>query len=308
MTQESLVEQSLPPFSIYDIPQCQFGKTSLKIKPGLSFGVWHWLVEKLQEADTAVQWWLGDALNYGEHAYGDKYTQAVEDTGRSKQVLMNYASVARRIETSRRREDVPYSIHVEVACLPPKEQEEVLAKAAEDSNPTVREMRRQVGRIQRKLGKTKSEIELLHTPEVQEYLKRYIETVRQLEEEVPLTARFLRNMAQSHAAQANWQKSRTVDDDCQIIRDAVIKSSGQMAEDDLYQWLMDHGYFMSDPEFEERLEYMNRDDVRLALVTNAGKDGKQEDRRGSLPSIIVVPWAKVWNQGSKRPKEDDEDD
>lgn len=298
---------SLPPFSIYDIPQCEFGKTSLKIAPGLSYGVWHWLVEKLQEADSAVQWWLGDALNYGEHAYGEKYTQAVEETGKSKQVLMNYASVARRVETSRRRDDVAYSIHVEVACLPAPQQEKVLAKAAGEAEPKVREIRREVHKVKRQLGKEKSEIEIVHTPEVQTYLKRYIDALREFEEDVPLTARFLRTMLQNHAAQANWQKERTVDDDCEIIRDAVRKSGGEIAEDDLYQWLIDHGYFMSDPEFEERLEYMNRDDIRLALKTNAGKEGKQEDRRGSLPSIIVVPWVKIWDQGSKRPKDDEDE-
>lgn len=299
------------PDALFEVPDCEFKPTGLTLPEGLSFDHWERIGRQLQLANIAVQWWIGDWLNYGEARYGEKYTQAVEDLGRSKQLLMNYASVAKRVETSRRNEKVDYSIHVEVACLPPKEQVKVLAKAAKEveaqSPPTVREVRREVHRIKRQLGKEKSEIELLHTPEVQAYLKRYVETLQELENDVPLTARFLRNMAQNHAAQANWQKNRTSLDDCEAIQRTVKKVGGEVAEDDLYQWLIDLGYFMSDPEFEERLEYMNRDDVRMALVTDAG-EGKQEGRRGSLPQIIVVPWAKIWNQGSKRNKEDDDDE
>ncbi len=305
----SLAEVPKTNLGLFDIPDCEFTPTSLVLPEKLSFDHWDRIGRQLQLADLAVQWWIGDWLNYGESRYGDKYTQAVEEFGRKKQVLMNYASVAKRVETSRRREIVDYSIHVEVACLPADEQEKILAEAAkEPETTTVRDVRREVHIAQRRLGKKKSEIEEIHTPEVQAYLQRYIETLQKLEEEVPLTAKFLRNMVQNHTAQAHWQKTRTVDDDCQIIQQAVKKSGGELAEDDLYQWLLDHGYFMSDPEFEERLEYMNRDDVRMALVTDAGDDGKQSNRRGKLPSIIVVPWAKIWDQGSKRNKDDDEDE
>lgn len=293
---------------LLDIPGCEFKPTSLTLPERLSFDHWDRIGRQLQLANMAVQWWIGDWLNYGEARYGEKYAQAVQELGRSKQVLMNYASVAKRIETSRRRDEVDYSIHVEVAGLEPGEQERILAKAAGEPNTTVREVRREAHRIKRQTGKEKSEIEIVHTPEVQAYLQRYIETLQKLEEDVPLTARFLRNMAQTHTAQAHWQKNRSVADDCEIIQQAVKKSGGEIAEDDLYQWLNEHGYFMSDPEFEERLEYMNRDDVRMALITNAGHEGKQDDRRGVLPSIIAVPWTKIWHQGDKRIKDEDDED
>lgn len=297
-----------PDAALLEIPGCEFKPTKLELPDGLSFDHWERIGRQLQLADIAVQWWIGDWLNYGEHRYGEKYTQAVQELGRRKQVLMNYASVAKRVEPSRRRDDLDYSIHVEVACLPPAQQQKVLAQAAKEKDTTtVKTVRREVHRVQRQAGQKKSEIELLHTPDVQAYLKRYVETLQDLENDVPVTARFLRTMAQNHAAQANWQKTRTVDDDCRVIQDAVKKNAGQIGEDDLYQYLIDHGYFMSDPEFEERLEYMNRDDVRMALITTAGPEGKQENRRGGLPSIICVPWRKVWDQGSKRERDEDDD-
>lgn len=294
-----------------DEPGFTFTPTGLIIEPWVTYEAWVQYGRKLQLADKGIQWALGDWVIFGEGKFKERAAQAVEFTGLKIRTLQNYATVAKAIDESRRRDSdvVDFSVHAEVAQLPENEQERILSEAAADPvNTTVKHVRREVHRVQRRLGKRKSEIETVHTPEVQEYLQRYMDALTDLENAVPLTARFLRTMAQNHKAQANWQKTRTTEDDCEIIRDAVRKSGGEISEDDLYQWLIDHGYFMSDPEFEERLEYMNRDDVRLALVTSAGPDGKQENRRGKLSTIIAVPWAKVWNQGSKRPPQDDEDE
>ena len=219
---------------------------------------------------------------------------------------MNYASVAKRVEISRRRENVEYSKHVEVACLKPAQQEKVLDQV-EKERLTVKDVRRAAKRIKRTEGSEKSEIELLHTPEVKEYLDRYLAALKELEESVPLTARFLRLMAQSHQAQVHWQMNRSIDADCEAIM-LPVKKYGAVAEDDLYTWLIEHGYFMSDPELDERLDYMQRDDVRMLRITDAGKAGKQEERRGKLPQIYVK-WFKDWGEHYKqhRPEEDDEE-
>lgn len=295
-----------------DEPGFRFTPTGLRIERWVTFEAWQDYGRKLQLADKGIQWALGDWIIFGEGKFKERAAQAVEFTGLKISTLQNYATVAKAIEKSRRRDSdvVDYSVHVEVAHaqLPAEEQERILADAESDPiNTTVKKVRREVHKTQRQLGKTKSEIELLHTPDVQAYLQRYIETLQGLESDVPLTARFLRNMAQSHVAQAHWQKNRTVDDDCEIIQQIVRKSGGEIAEDDLYQSLLDQGYFMSDPEFEERLEYMNRDDVRLALLTDAGEEGKQENRRGRLPKIIAVPWRKIWNQSSKRERDEEDE-
>lgn len=148
------------------------------------------------------------------------------------------------------------------------------------------------------------EIEALHTKEVQAFLGEYIETLQSFEERVPLTARFLRGMVQAHVAQAHWQKHRTVEADCEAIMLPVNKY-GTVSEDDLCTWLLEHGYFMSDPEFEDRLEYMQQASVRMLSKTDAGRAGKQEERRGKLPQVYV-PWFKDWSH-LKRRDDDDED-
>lgn len=291
--------------ALLDIPGCEFTPVSLTLPPNLSFDQWVRIGRQLQYANLAVQWWIGDWLVYGEHRWREKYAQAVEQFGRAEQTLMNYHSVAKAISSSRRREQVSYSVHAELVGIPEEEQDRILDEAERDPEYTVKQARRESRRVQRRLGKEKSEIELVHTPEVQEFLNGYIETLKKLEESVPLTARFLRNMFQAHSAQAHWQLNRTIADDCEAIM-LPIRKYGAVAEDDLYTWLIEHGYFMSDPEFEERLEYMQSDKAKMISKTDAGKAGKQDERRGKLPQMYVK-WFKDWS-GLRRQNEDEEDD
>ena len=80
----------------------------------------------------AVQWWLGDWLNYGEPAYGEKYSQALEATGIPLATLEQYSYVARNIQTLRRHKNVTFSVHSDAARLPTvNEQDRWLGKAAE---------------------------------------------------------------------------------------------------------------------------------------------------------------------------------
>jgi len=74
-------------------------------------------------------WALGDWLIFGEGTYGDKYAQAAEATGRSKGTLADYLRVAMFVSPARRREELSWSHHRQVAKLSPKEQRAWLAKA-----------------------------------------------------------------------------------------------------------------------------------------------------------------------------------
>lgn len=85
--------------------------------------------------------YVGDWLNYGERSYGETYAQALEETDYSYQGLADAKYVSGRIEISRRRENIPFSIHREVASLPPEQQDRLLQEAERDGL-TVREVRR----------------------------------------------------------------------------------------------------------------------------------------------------------------------
>lgn len=56
---------------------------------------------------------------FGSHRYGDRAQAAAQGMfGRAFQSLMNTASVARKFDTSRRREVLSFKHHAEVAALP----------------------------------------------------------------------------------------------------------------------------------------------------------------------------------------------
>lgn len=109
----------------------EFTATAYILPDSLGFEDWRRAGYTLQRMERSIRWWIGDWLAYGERAYGETYAQAVEATGRKVQDLMNMAWVAARVEISRRREDLSWSHHAEVAALDSPDQGRLLTEAAE---------------------------------------------------------------------------------------------------------------------------------------------------------------------------------
>jgi hypothetical protein len=107
----------------------EMGRTGLTLSRDLTFDEWTRLGVAMQRVESGLQWALGDWINYGEHRHGEKYAQAVEETGYAAQTLTNFAWVASRIEISRRRENLSFGHHAEVAALESDEQDKVLETA-----------------------------------------------------------------------------------------------------------------------------------------------------------------------------------
>lgn len=127
-----------------------YSTTSLVLPEGLTFEEWGAIGGALSTMREGVNWWIGDWLNYGEHNYGEKYAQAVLETGKRHQTLMNIAYVASKVDPSLRRGSVPWSVHAEVAALDPAEQDRLLDRA-ETEDWTRDEMRAAVGGMRRSL-------------------------------------------------------------------------------------------------------------------------------------------------------------
>jgi DNA methylase len=123
------VTQLIKANNLLNIPGCAFEATALKIEHGMAYDHWQRLGSVLRTVEGAVQWWIGDWCNYGESEYGEKYSQAIEETGYEYQTLANYGYAARQVEVSLRRENVPWSHHLLVAPLSPKEQKKWLDRA-----------------------------------------------------------------------------------------------------------------------------------------------------------------------------------
>lgn len=86
----------------------------------------------LQAAATSIQWWVGDWLNHGEAAYGEKYAQGIEITGMAYGTLANWASVAKAFPPERRNADVQWSSHAILQGCEPAVQDAWLAQAAKE--------------------------------------------------------------------------------------------------------------------------------------------------------------------------------
>lgn len=94
-----------------------------------SFEDWQTLGQWLRFAEGAVHWWIGDWLNYGEQKWGEMYAQAIDATGFDYETLRHDKWVSSKVELCRRRHNLPFTHHHEVACLEPGEQEELLSRA-----------------------------------------------------------------------------------------------------------------------------------------------------------------------------------
>jgi hypothetical protein len=123
------IPRSVPP-GLFDIPGCEFSKVGLAIKPGLRFDLWLRLVGLLVSAGKGIQFWIGDAIIYGEQqAYGERYSQAIQTTGCEYQYLADAVYAARSVKFSLRNENLSFNHHKAVAPLAPSQQKRWLAMA-----------------------------------------------------------------------------------------------------------------------------------------------------------------------------------
>lgn len=86
----------------------------------------------IQRAHHASGFWLADWLRYGESRrdWQERLDQAVDSTGLTEKTLRNVRAVG-AIPASRRRDDVEFGLHAEVAGMSDKAQAYWLRKAAE---------------------------------------------------------------------------------------------------------------------------------------------------------------------------------
>ena len=100
--------------------------TGLTIRDDTPYDVWADLVGRLVEGEKRVHWYLADLINFGDRRYGEMYSQALDAASWSYQTWRDVTWVGRRFELSRRRDNVPFFVHKEVAALDPADADELL--------------------------------------------------------------------------------------------------------------------------------------------------------------------------------------
>jgi len=134
------------------------GATSWSACSDLEVQEWAEHGRRLGAAGRSIGWWIGDWLLYGNERFGEKYSRAARITGYDVQTLMNMVYVASRFDISRRRPQLSFSHHAELAALDPDAQDRWLLRAEAD-RLSVRCLRQEL-RSQRKALKESGRLEL----------------------------------------------------------------------------------------------------------------------------------------------------
>ncbi len=119
--------------------------TQLRLPRDLPFEQYVRLGRNIRLLRDASKWWLGDWIIFGEDTYDEKYSQAVEVTDYSLGYLRNIVYTCRNVAPSRRRDDLSFSHHMEVAKLHGRDQRRWLGRAVREdlSEAVLRELIRE---------------------------------------------------------------------------------------------------------------------------------------------------------------------
>lgn len=89
--------------------------------------------QRLGRLGHAVQWALGDLINFVWVKHGEKYHDVATVTGYDEGTLANMVYVANHYEPARRRDGLSWTHHKQIASLEPDDQDELLARAEEEA-------------------------------------------------------------------------------------------------------------------------------------------------------------------------------
>lgn len=122
----------------------RFSAVGVEFPEAMTFEEWQAAGETLKGVERSLMWWIGDWLKFGERRWGERYTAAMEATGKDYGTLRNAVSVAREFgDLSRRRDKLSWSHHAEVAALSAPAADALLDQA-EAEGWTRNEMRQRV--------------------------------------------------------------------------------------------------------------------------------------------------------------------
>lgn len=279
---------------LFDIPGCTFTPVSLELPEKLSYEHWERIGRQLQLANVAVQWWIGDWLVYGEHRYREKYAQAVQQFGRAEQTLMNYRFVANAIPISRRREQVDFSTHAEVAGLDKDDQERILAKAAKEGS-TRKQVRREADKVRREKRPVPVNDAVVLSKSARSFLDEYMSDLAEWPDRFPIgisesERETLEKMIYGQGSDALWLKNRTFQADYNAITELFSFDEGtpgmeRAQRSDISAWLEKCGYYMSDSDLDARLDVMVKQRV---LEVHSVEESRQDGRRGVMLDLYAL--------------------
>lgn len=140
--------------SVFALRGVKFTPVGLHLPTGLPYEIWEHMMGTLDDIERGIQWCVGDALNYGERAYGEMYAQAMNITGYAYPTLSTMKWVSSVFPMESRHPALRFGHHQEVAVLyatHPAIAEEILC-AAERDHLSCRQVRADVRDARHDLG------------------------------------------------------------------------------------------------------------------------------------------------------------
>lgn len=282
--------------SLFDLPGCHFSEVGLEIEPGMKFEHWERLIRSLERAEQGIQWYIGDALNYGEQEYGEKYAQVLDahkKTGIPVETLRNYQWVAEKVKPVTRVTELDWSVHREVAPLPEAKQKEILQAGVEQKRAGKKYTRRHAEKDANKAkreGKPKVlDTELVLSKEARRFLDDYMADLAEWADKFPLglsesDRQTLERMVYSQGNCALTLKNRTRQTDYEAIAELFSFDEGtpgmeRAVRADISAWLEKSGYYISDSDLNERLDVMVENKM---LEVHSVEESRQDGRRGVM--------------------------
>ena len=117
-------------------------KNHLVLPENTTFDEWVDIGKNLKTAEGAIQFLIGDWINFGERKYGDKYLIAMAQTGFTVDYLRRIAMVSKKFNgyvagdttegLATRHENLSFTHHVEVVSLPGPVAERLLEKSEKE--------------------------------------------------------------------------------------------------------------------------------------------------------------------------------
>lgn len=255
-------------------PWCIRTDTSLKITKRVQFAEWQAEFNKLDRTRAGHQWWIGDALNEGERRFPETWSQVIDpdeedqrQENNPSETYQTYMRVACRIEPRRRLREVSWSHHQAVAYLESDEDQDYWLARARDERISVHKLRKLIK------GEPSAEVQpdpdlfVLQDVEVRSYLEADISLQRAQLEKVPDNAGFLRDLQYERIEAAQWQLARTVERDCDAVREGVAETMGTFYQ--VFLWLKARQRIISPPDVR----------VYLGMLKDAGRITEEKDEK-----------------------------
>lgn len=137
------------------------------VDPLLPFETFASAVAFAGAANDAAKWALGDLLIFGQNRYGEEYAQVLASARVSDRQAERYRYVAQQVRHPRRRENLSFSHHEEVAALDPPDQDRLLVSAIDagwstgDLRERVRDLRVATGTARSTVSRSEGIVDAL---------------------------------------------------------------------------------------------------------------------------------------------------